>query len=250
MFRRTFDRGPAVTILPVMAVARKKGRCPGTCRQTADSTEIVAKIDRHFDEFWSRNSITPAPDRRRCRVPAPGVPRPDRPHPECRGGSGIHRDKEPDKRTKKIDELLSRPGYHESLRERLSPAVGAADDGQPQFQFAGPQFEQWVAQSAQGQHADGPDRPRNADAKTLFAGRGARHFRPAAPIARFCSCRPTNSSRRTSPRPPAGCSWASRSNVPSATTTRSLRTSASSSGSWPHSSPRCSRPSPIISTSS
>src|SRR6476660_6982183 len=73
------------------ATAAEKAPPPRELASDRALEELVRAIDRHFDEFWARNDITPAPLAADARA--------------------FIESKDPDKRTKKIDELLARPGH-------------------------------------------------------------------------------------------------------------------------------------------
>src|SRR5215210_1194394 len=73
--------------------------------------ELVRTIDRHFAEFWARNEITPAPLAddaeflRRVSLDLAGR------IPTAAEARAFIESKDPDKRAKKVDELLARPGH-------------------------------------------------------------------------------------------------------------------------------------------
>ncbi len=86
-------------------------------------------------------------------------------------------------------------------------------------------------------------RPDGARAAHRAGGLQPRHESCATgpTLARSPSTRPTRASRRMSPHPPPGCSWASSSNALNATITPSRAGAASSSGNTPPSSPASAR---------
>ena len=139
---------------------------------------VVGKIDRHLDDFWARNEITPAPIAddaeflRRLSLDLVGR------IPTAAEARAFIESKDPDKRTKKIDELLGRPGLPEPLRQRAPPDVGAADHRQPAASVRRPRSSR--GGSAQRLKDNTPmDKivRELLTVRTLFAGRGPQTFR-------------------------------------------------------------------------
>jgi hypothetical protein len=86
--------------------------------------------------------------------------------------------KDPDKRAKKIDELLGKSAYlnHFSSVYRQLWVPQTIDN--PQFQFAGPQFETWVRNRLKDNVRMDKMVREILTTRTLFTGRGAQAFQP------------------------------------------------------------------------
>lgn len=178
MFRRTSIAVLFVTILPAMAFAQQKGPMPRDVSPDRGLDQIVRTIDRHFDEFWTRNGIKPAPIAddseflRRLsldligRIPTPAEAR------------AYLDNNDPAKRVKKIDELLTRPGFLNHFASVYRQLWVPQTIDNPQFQFAGPQFENWIRNRLKANTSMDKMVREMLTQKTLFAGRGAQAFQP------------------------------------------------------------------------
>ena len=132
--------------LTIRAAGQQPAPPPRVVPTSADRglDEVVRSIDRQFDEFWSKNGITPAPLAddaeflRRLSLDILGR------IPTAAESRSFIESKDASKRSKRIDELLARPGYlgHFSTVLRQSWIPQATDD--LQFQFVAPQFETWL----------------------------------------------------------------------------------------------------------
>ena len=114
-----------------LALSAEKAPAPRELPPAVTVESTVRKIDGHLSAFWSKNDITPAPVAddaeffRRLSLDVIGR------IPTASEARTFIDSTDPDKRAKKIDELLGRTGYSEPLRQRPPPDVGAADDRQP-----------------------------------------------------------------------------------------------------------------------
>src|SRR3954463_767296 len=97
----------AVLATAGLAVAQQKGPPPREVSSALAVEEAVRRIDGHLTAFWSKNGITPAPVAddaeflRRLSLDLVG-------HiPTAADVRAFIESKDPDKRTKKIDELLA-----------------------------------------------------------------------------------------------------------------------------------------------
>jgi hypothetical protein len=159
------------------AVAQEKAPRPREVSSAVTVEESVRRIDAHLTGFWSKNGITPAPVAddaeflRRLSLDLVGrIPT----AAEARGFIGS---RDPDKRTKKINELLARPGYLNHfasvLRQAWVPQLG----DNPRLEFVGPSFEGWVRGKLKDNAPMDQVVRELLTVKTLFAGRGAETFR-------------------------------------------------------------------------
>jgi hypothetical protein len=165
----------AVVVAAGLAPAAERAPAPHEV-VTVDSS--VRTIDGYLTNFWSKNDITPAPVAddaeflRRLMLDLVGR------IPTASEARAFIDSKDPDKRTKKIEELLSRPGYLNHfasvLRQTWVPDTG--ENRQFPINLGG-SFESWVRK----QLHDGVPMDRIVrqmlTTKTLFAGRGAETFR-------------------------------------------------------------------------
>jgi hypothetical protein len=172
-------------VVPGVALAQQKGPMPRDVSPDRGVDEVVRKINQHFDEFWSRNSITPAPIAddgeflRRLsldligRIPTPAEAR------------AFVENKDPDKRSKKIEELLGRPGFLNHFATVYRQLWVPQTMENPQFQFAGPQFETWIKNRMRDDVPMDKIVRELLTVQTLFAGRGAQAFQPASQDSPF-----------------------------------------------------------------
>jgi Protein of unknown function (DUF1549)/Protein of unknown function (DUF1553) len=126
------------------AMANEKAPAPREVSSDRALDDVVRKIDRHLDEFWAANKITPAPVAddaeflRRLSLDIIGR------IPTASEARAFLDSKDPDKRAKKIDELLARSGYLNHfatvLRQTWAPQAG----DNRQFEFLATQFEGWI----------------------------------------------------------------------------------------------------------
>src|SRR5438067_2222682 len=92
-------------------LAAEKAPAPRELAPAVTVEDTVRKVDGHLTAFWSRNDITPAPVAddaeflRRLSLDLVGR------IPTAAEARAFIDSKDPDKRAKKIDELLGRPGY-------------------------------------------------------------------------------------------------------------------------------------------
>src|SRR5262245_40739464 len=119
------------------------------------SRELTAKIDREIEAGWKANGVTPAPLAddaeflRRVYLDLAGR------IPTFHEITQFLDDKAPNKRAKKIDELLAGPGFVQHFstvyrREWLPQTIT-----NPQIQFFGRLFEEWLRkQLREGKHYD------------------------------------------------------------------------------------------------
>jgi hypothetical protein len=126
--------GPLVLPGPAATVANEE----------AAIAALVAKIDKHLDVFWARNQIKPAKPAsdaeflRRVsldllgRVPSVAEVR------QFTAGT------DPKKRAKKVAELLGKAGFVNHFATVLRQQWLPQTQDNPQFQFIGPQFENWL----------------------------------------------------------------------------------------------------------
>src|SRR5262249_15754764 len=138
---------------------------------------VVRKIDRHLDAFWDANKITPAPRAddaeylRRLSLDLVGR------IPTASEARAFIESKDPDKRNKKIDELLSRPGYLNHFATTLRQLwIPQASGGDRLLQFIAPQFEGWIRTRLRDNVPMDKIVRDMLTVPTLFAGRGAQTF--------------------------------------------------------------------------
>jgi hypothetical protein len=134
----------AALFLTGVGLADEKGPAPREVSRDAALGELVRKIDQHLEAFWKANDVTPAPVAddaeffRRLSLDLVGR------IPTAAEARAFSESKDPDKRRKKIDELISRPGYVNHfatvLRHTWIPQVVE----NPQFAFLSPQFDTWL----------------------------------------------------------------------------------------------------------
>jgi hypothetical protein len=166
----------AAVACPLFAAEKAPAPRELTPAVTVEST--VRTIDGHLASFWSKNDITPAPVAddaeflRRLMLDVIGR------IPTAAEARAFIDSKDPDKRTRKIDELLGRFGYLNHfasvLRHTWVPDTG--ENRQFPLNLGG-SFEGWVRKQL---HDDVPmDRivRQMLTTRTLFAGRGAETFR-------------------------------------------------------------------------
>ena len=139
--------------------------------------DTVRRVDDHLTAFWAKNGITPAPVAddaeflRRLSLDLVGR------IPTASETRAFIASKDPDKRAKKIEELLGRPGYLNHFASVLRQAWVPQTIDNPQLQFIGPQFEGWVRKQLRANA--GMDRVVRdvLTGRTLFAGRGRQALR-------------------------------------------------------------------------
>jgi hypothetical protein len=163
--------------LAAPAVAQEKAPRPREVSSTVTVEEAVGRIDGHLAAFWSKNGITPAPVAddaeflRRLSLDLVGR------IPTAAEARAFIESTDPDKRTKKIDELLGRPGYLNHfasvLRQAWVPQLG----DNPRLESVGPSFESWVRAKLKDNVPMDRVVRELLTVKTLFAGRGAETFR-------------------------------------------------------------------------
>jgi hypothetical protein len=167
-----------LSLAAALLAAPASSAAPRELKPTVPVEDTVRTVDRHLTEFWAKNDITPAPVAddaeflRRLSLDLVGrIP----PAAEARAFS---ESQDPDKRTRKIEELLDRPGFLNHfasvLRQAWVPDTG--ENRAIPFNAAN-SFEAWVRKQLQ---ADVPmDRivRQMLTTRTLFAGRGAETFR-------------------------------------------------------------------------
>jgi len=159
------------------AVAGEKAPAPREVSADRLLDPVVRKIDQHLNEFWAANNITPAPLAddaefyRRLSLDLVGR------IPTAAEARDFIESKDPDKRTKKIDALLARPGYlnHFSTVLRQTWVPQTADN--QQLQFNAPQFEGWIRSQLRDNVPMDKIVRQMITVPTLFAGRGAETFR-------------------------------------------------------------------------
>jgi hypothetical protein len=167
-----------VTIVPAVAADQLKGPMPRVVSPSRGGDVIVGVINKHFDEFWTRNGVVPAPLAddaeflRRLsldligRIPTPAEAR------------AFIEDQDPAKRTKKINELLSKPGFVNHFASVYRQLWVPQTLENPQFQFQAPQFEEWLKNRLKANAPMDKMVREMLTQKTLFAGRGAQAFQP------------------------------------------------------------------------
>src|SRR5262245_6203225 len=163
--------------LAAPAVAQEKAPRPREVSSGVTVEEAVRRVDGHLTAFWSKNSIKPAPVAddaeflRRLSLDLVGR------IPTAAEARAFVESKDPDKRVKKIDELLARPGhlnhFASVLRQTWIPEVG----DNRLLQFIGPQFEAWVRGKLKDNAPMDQVVREMLTVKTRFAGRGAETFR-------------------------------------------------------------------------
>lgn len=169
--------------LPAVAAAEQKGPAPREVDK--DLKELVRAIDHHLGDFWTRNGITPAPVAddpeffRRLSLDLIGR------IPTASEARAFIDNKDPDKRTKKIDELLGRSGFLNHFasvyRQMWVPQI----NDNPQLQFTGPQFETWVRNRLKDNVPMDKMVREILTVRTLFAGRGNQVFQPTTADSPF-----------------------------------------------------------------
>jgi hypothetical protein len=167
----------ALVIASGPAFSAEKAPAPRELPPAVTVANTVRKIDGQLTTFWSHNDITPAPVaddaeffRRLCldlvgRIPTASEAR------------AFIDDKDPDKRVKKIEELLTRPGYLNHFASVLRQTWVPQTLDNPQLQFIAPQFETWVRTQLKDNVPMDKVVREVLTTKTLFAGRGAETFR-------------------------------------------------------------------------
>jgi Protein of unknown function (DUF1549)/Protein of unknown function (DUF1553) len=139
---------------------------------------VVARINQHLDSFWSRNSITPAPVAddaeflRRLSLDVIGR------IPAAAEARAFIDNKDPAKRSKKIDELLGKPGYVNHFASVLRQLWVPQTVDNPQLVFVAPQFEGWLKNRLRDNMPMDKIVREILTAPTLFAGRGQQQFQP------------------------------------------------------------------------
>jgi hypothetical protein len=175
LFRLTIAAVALGLAAPVLA--QEKAPKPREVSSAVSVEEAVRRIDGHLTAFWSKNEIKPAPVAddaeflRRLSLDLIGR------IPTAAEARAFIESKDADKRAKKIDELLGRPGYLNHfasvLRQLWVPQTG----DNRQLQFVGPSFEGWVRGKLKDNAPMDQIVREMLTVKTLFAGRGAETFR-------------------------------------------------------------------------
>jgi len=161
----------------VAATGQEKAPLPREMSADRLVDPVVRKVNQHLDTFWSSNGITSAPVAddaeffRRLSLDLVGR------IPTASEARAFIESKDPDKRTKKIEELLARPGYLNHfatvLRQTWVPQTG----DNRQIQFAAPQFEGWIRARLRDNVPMDKIVREMLTVPTLFAGRGEQAFR-------------------------------------------------------------------------
>jgi hypothetical protein len=167
------------------ATAAEKAPPPRELASDRALEELVRAIDRHFDEFWARNDITPAPLAddaeflRRLSLDLVGR------IPSAAEARAFIESKDPDKRTKKIDELLARPGHLNFFATVLRQTWVPQTMDNRQIEFGTPQFETWIRNRLRD-HVPMDKMVREMlTVPTLFAGRRGQVFDQPGPDSPF-----------------------------------------------------------------
>ncbi|HEX3152721.1 MAG TPA: DUF1549 and DUF1553 domain-containing protein [Gemmataceae bacterium] len=159
------------------AVASEKTPMPRVVTPALIVDEAIRKIDGHLTAFWSKNGIQPAPVAddaeflRRLSLDLVGR------IPTASEARAFIESKDPEKRTKKIDELIGKPGYlnHFASVFRRTWVPQTADNRQ--LEFVVPFFEQWIRGKLKDNVPMDQVVREMVTVKTLFAGKGAETFR-------------------------------------------------------------------------
>lgn len=165
-------------LLAACGTANDRAPMPRDVSPDRGVNEIVQKINQHFDDFWARNSITPAPIAddaeflRRLSLDLIGR------IPTASEARSFIENKDPDKRTKKIEELLGKSGYLNHFASVYRQLWVPQTLDNPQLQFAGPQFENWVHNRLKENTSMDKIVREILTTRTLFTGRGAQAFAP------------------------------------------------------------------------
>ena len=164
----------AVLVATGPALAAERAPAP---REIVTVESTVRTIDGHLTNFWSRNDITPAPIAddaeflRRVMLDLVGR------IPTASEARAFIDSQDPDKRPKKVEELLTRPGYLNHFASVLRQTWVPQTIDNPQLQRTAPSFESWVrGQLKENVPLDKVVRD-ILTVRTLFAGRGAETFR-------------------------------------------------------------------------
>ena len=166
----------AVLLAAGLSPAAEKGPPPREVPPVSIE-DTVRRVDAHLAAFWAKNGITPAPVAddaeflRRLSLDLVGR------IPTAAEARAFIESPDPDKRAKKVDELLTRPGYVNHFASVLRQTWVPQTLDNPQLQFVAPQFEGWLRQQLKVNA--GMDRTVREvlTVRTLFAGRGAESFR-------------------------------------------------------------------------
>ena len=166
----------AILLAVAPAAAQQKGPMPREVISKPVLADVVRNLDRHLNDYWTREGITVAPSAddgeflRRLSLDLVGK------IPSASESRAFIADKDPQKRSKKIDELLARPGhlnhFANVLRQTWVPQV----TDNPQLQFAFPPFEQWIRSRLKDNTAMDKMVREILTVKTLFNARGAQTF--------------------------------------------------------------------------
>jgi hypothetical protein len=168
----------AALLLAAPAFAADKAPALGELKPTVSVDDTVRTVDRYLTEFWAKNDITPAPVAddaeylRRLSLDLVGR------IPSASEARAFIDSKDPDKRTKKIEELLGKPGYLNHFASVLRHAWVPDQEDNRQFPFGiRGSFEGWVRKQLQDDVPMDKIVRQMLTTKTLFAGRGAETFR-------------------------------------------------------------------------
>jgi hypothetical protein len=140
--------------------------------------ELVRTIDRHLDEFWGREGITPAPIAsdaeflRRLSLDLVGR------IPTAAEARAFIESTDPNKRAKKIEELLARPGHVNFFATVLRQTWVPQTSDNPQILFAVPNFEAWLKARLRDNAPTDRVVREVLTVPTLFAGRRGQVFDP------------------------------------------------------------------------
>jgi hypothetical protein len=162
--------------MPAVALTDERGPAPRVASTDANLDVVVRKINTHLTDFWTRNGITPAPVAddaeflRRASLDIAGR------IPSAAEAREFIDSKDPEKRAKKIDELLARPAhltFFASVYRQLWVPQASEDQ---RLQFQTPQFESWVRARLKVNTPMDKMVREILTVKTLFSGRGAQAF--------------------------------------------------------------------------
>jgi hypothetical protein len=167
------------------ALAQEKAPPPREVSPDRALDQLVRAIDRHFAEFWARNEVTPAPLAddaeflRRLSLDLVGR------IPTAAEARAFIESKDPDKRAKKVDELLARPGHVNFFATVLRQTWVPQTLDNRQVQFAAPQFETWVRNRLRDNVPMDKIVREVLTVPTLFAGRRGQVFEQQAADSPF-----------------------------------------------------------------
>jgi hypothetical protein len=167
----------AGALVAATAIAAEKAPAPHEVPPAGNVEATVRTIDGHLTAFWSKNDIIPAPMAddaeffRRLSLDVIGR------IPTASESRAFIDSTDPDKRTKKTEELLGRTGYLNHFASVLRQTWVPQTIDNPQLQFVAPQFEGWVRSQLKDNVPMDKVVRELLTVRTLFAGRGAETFR-------------------------------------------------------------------------